>query len=57
LSGRFGALPPNPINDAQFFVRQHYLDFLSREPDPGGASYRRAKSLGVMLTIFAPRSA
>ncbi|HEX8632606.1 MAG TPA: TIGR03118 family protein [Pyrinomonadaceae bacterium] len=32
------AAPPtfNPIDDAQFFVRQHYLDFLGREPDPGG---------------------
>ncbi|MCA1603060.1 MAG: hypothetical protein LC776_15970, partial [Acidobacteria bacterium] len=29
-------LPDNPIDDAQFFVRQHYLDFLSREPDPPG---------------------
>jgi Tol biopolymer transport system component len=30
--------PPdnNPINDAQFFVRQQYRDFLNREPDPGG---------------------
>ena len=35
----FGALAPNPINEAQFFVRQHYLDFLDREPDPGGLSY------------------
>lgn len=40
LSGvSFGALPPNQINDAQFFVHQHYLDFLSREPDPGGFTY------------------
>ncbi|MCA1634028.1 MAG: DUF4214 domain-containing protein [Acidobacteria bacterium] len=33
------ALPltlPNPIDDAQFFVRQHYLDFLDREPEPAG---------------------
>jgi hypothetical protein len=30
---------PNQINDAQFFVRQHYLDFLSRNPDAGGLSY------------------
>jgi Tol biopolymer transport system component len=33
------ALPltlPNPIDDPQFFVRQHYLDFLAREPDPAG---------------------
>ena len=27
---------PNPIDNASFFVRQHYLDFLGREPDPGG---------------------
>ena len=30
---------PNPIDDAQFFVRQHYLDFLNREPDQGGWDY------------------
>ncbi|MEO8433995.1 MAG: PQQ-dependent sugar dehydrogenase [Pyrinomonadaceae bacterium] len=29
----------NPLDDAQFFVRQHYLDFLNREPDPGGLAY------------------
>jgi hypothetical protein len=23
----------NPIDDASFFVRQHYLDFLGREAD------------------------
>jgi Concanavalin A-like lectin/glucanases superfamily/Calx-beta domain/Right handed beta helix region/Domain of unknown function DUF11/Domain of unknown function (DUF4214) len=27
---------PNPLNDASFFVRQQYLDFLSREPDTVG---------------------
>jgi hypothetical protein len=27
---------PNPIDYAQFFVRQHYLDFLNREPDGPG---------------------
>src|SRR6185436_701426 len=26
----------NPIDDPQFFVRQHYLDFLNREPEPQG---------------------
>jgi hypothetical protein len=26
----------NPINNAPFFVRQQYLDFLYREPDAGG---------------------
>lgn len=33
--------PPtgNPADDAQFFVRQHYYDFLGREPDDGGLAY------------------
>lgn len=33
--------PPttNPLDQAQFFVRQHYLDFLSRDPDAGGFAY------------------
>ena len=31
--------PPSPIDDAQFFVRQHYLDFLNREPDPQGLTF------------------
>jgi len=35
----FGNVSPNQINLAQFFVRMHYLDFLSREPDPGGWDY------------------
>ena len=29
----------NPIDVAQFFVRQHYLDFLGRDADPGGLDY------------------
>ncbi|MDT5294764.1 MAG: hypothetical protein QOJ76_1644, partial [Acidobacteriota bacterium] len=33
--------PPttNPIDDAQFFVRQQYLDFLNREPDTSGFNF------------------
>ena len=27
---------PNPVDGTPFFVRQQYLDFLNREPDPGG---------------------
>jgi uncharacterized repeat protein (TIGR01451 family) len=27
---------PNPIVDSTFFVRQQYIDFLGREPDPAG---------------------
>jgi hypothetical protein len=31
----------NPLDNAnaQFFVRQHYLDFLNREPDAGGLAF------------------
>lgn len=29
----------NPIDDAHYFVRQHYLDFLNREPDQDGWDY------------------
>jgi uncharacterized protein (TIGR03118 family) len=33
--------PPttNPIDASTFFVRQHYLDFLNREPDPSGLAF------------------
>ena len=34
-----GPPPINPIDGAQFFVRQQYLDFLNRQPDPGGLAY------------------
>ena len=29
----------NPIDGTAFFVRQHYLDFLGREPDAGGLAF------------------
>jgi uncharacterized repeat protein (TIGR01451 family) len=29
----------NPIDDAAFFVRQHYIDFLNREPDAEGLAF------------------
>jgi Tol biopolymer transport system component len=29
----------NPVDDAAFFVRQHYIDFLNREPDPSGLAF------------------
>jgi hypothetical protein len=29
----------NPIDDAGFFVRQHYRDFLNREPDSSGLTF------------------
>jgi subtilisin family serine protease len=30
---------PNPSDLSSFFVRQHYLDFLNREPDTGGLNF------------------
>jgi uncharacterized protein (TIGR03118 family) len=29
----------NPVDDTAFFVRQHYLDFLAREPDSSGYAF------------------
>ena len=36
-----GGGAPNPLDNAnaEFFVRQHYLDFLNREPDSGGLGF------------------
>lgn len=34
-----GAPGTNPIDGAQFFVRQHYADFLQRLPDQAGETY------------------
>jgi hypothetical protein len=34
-----GTAAVNPLDDAQFFVNQHYLDFLDRQPDLGGLAY------------------
>ncbi|HEX8072602.1 MAG TPA: Calx-beta domain-containing protein [Pyrinomonadaceae bacterium] len=31
-----GPAQPSPVNASPFFVRQQYLDFLSREPEPDG---------------------
>lgn len=30
---------PNPIDNAAFYVRQHYIDFLNREPDVSGLNF------------------
>ncbi|HEX8285805.1 MAG TPA: Calx-beta domain-containing protein [Pyrinomonadaceae bacterium] len=41
---------PNPVKDpsfnADFFVRQHYVDFLNREPDPSGRSFWVGQTTG-----------
>jgi glucose/arabinose dehydrogenase len=31
--------PTNPLDRSDFFVRQHYLDFFSREPDADGLAF------------------
>ncbi|HEX8146367.1 MAG TPA: M64 family metallopeptidase [Pyrinomonadaceae bacterium] len=33
------ATAANPIDGSEFFVRQHYLDFLNREPDADGLQF------------------
>lgn len=35
----------NPLEDATFFVRQHYQDFLNRAPDAAGLAYWRNQML------------
>jgi hypothetical protein len=35
----YPSITPNQLGNAQFFVRQHYFDFLSREPDAAGLSF------------------
>ncbi|HLN99847.1 MAG TPA: kelch repeat-containing protein [Pyrinomonadaceae bacterium] len=35
----YDAAQPNQIDDEAFFVRQHYLDFLNREPDSSGLDF------------------
>ncbi len=39
LDNDTGAPLSNIIDEAQFFVRQHYLDFLNREPDAAGLAF------------------
>jgi len=36
----------NPSEDARFFARQHYIDFLSREPDTAGWDFWTAEITG-----------
>jgi hypothetical protein len=58
---------PNPVDDANFFVRQHYRDFLGRNADQSGLDYWtsqiaqcgsdneciRARHLDVSVAFFA----
>jgi hypothetical protein len=40
------AATTNPVDNAQFFVREHYYDFLSRLPDQGGLDYWSSQITG-----------
>jgi glucose/arabinose dehydrogenase len=46
----FAAIPTgaviNPIDTPEFFVRQHYVDFLSREPDESGFNFWSDQIIG-----------
>jgi uncharacterized protein (TIGR03118 family) len=39
LDNDVAAPSTNPIDTSSFFVRQHYLDFLNREPDAAGLAF------------------
>ena len=41
---------PNPIENSEFFVRQHYHDFLNREPDAAGLHSGSIKSKAAAAT-------
>ena len=45
--------PANLIDDATVFVRQHYHDFLNREPDSGGLAFWTQQILHVALMRHA----
>lgn len=48
----------NPIDNAGFFVRMHYLDFLNREPDSNGLAFwsNEITSCGTQTCIDAKRT-
>ena len=50
-----GQLLSNPIDETGVFVRQQYLDFLNREPDPGGLSFwaNQITGCGVNTTCIS----
>jgi hypothetical protein len=47
----------NPIEDAKVFVRQQYLDFLSRNPDPAGLAFwtNQITACGTNASCIADR--
>ena len=49
IDNDFVAPLTNPVDNSTFFVRQHYLDFLNREPDAAGLAFwvNEIESCGV----------
>jgi hypothetical protein len=47
----------NPLDDVQFFVAQHYLDFLNRTPDQAGLDYwsQQIRSCGTDILCAVQR--
>jgi uncharacterized delta-60 repeat protein len=39
FTATFAAAGLNPLDTTEYFVRQHYIDFLSREPDEAGFNF------------------
>ena len=46
----------NPSDAAQFYVRQHYLDFLGREPDAAGMAYWAGQITACGADVVCQRS-
>ncbi len=44
----------NPIDGVDFFIRQHYLDFLGRDPDPAGLAGWRNVLNNCGITVAPP---
>lgn len=50
FTGALGTLTTSPLDTAEFFVRQQYVDLLRREPDEGGLNFWSA-SLKACTTL------
>ncbi len=46
FTGSLSTVNANPLDVSEYFVRQHYLDFLGREPDEAGFNFWSDQILG-----------
>ena len=53
-----GQLLWNPLNEVDYFVQQHYYDFLGRGADPGGLAFwtNELKQCGLSVQCFRDKS-